>query len=94
LQLWNISTCKMIYEFKGWGSAVRCCVSSPALDTVGIGCSDGKIHVHNLRYDETVVSFSHTTGGPITSLSFRTGMFSHVSVLSWCWHWLILDWLD
>jgi U3 small nucleolar RNA-associated protein 21 len=65
----------MIYEFKGWGSAVRCCVSSPALDTVGIGCSDGKIHVHNLRYDETVVSFSHTTGGPITSLSFRTGMF-------------------
>ncbi|CAK9880713.1 unnamed protein product [Sphagnum jensenii] len=72
LQLWNISTCKMIYEFKGWGSAVRCCVSSPALDTVGIGCSDGKIHVHNLRYDETVVSFSHTTGGPITSLSFRT----------------------
>ncbi|CAM6100981.1 unnamed protein product [Calypogeia fissa] len=72
LQLWNVSTQKMIYEFKGWGSAVRSCVSSPALDVVGVGCGDGKIHLHNLRYDETVVTFTHTSRGPVTALSFRT----------------------
>uniref|UniRef100_A0A0D6QUZ2 Uncharacterized protein n=1 Tax=Araucaria cunninghamii TaxID=56994 RepID=A0A0D6QUZ2_ARACU len=72
LQLWNINTQKKLYEFKGWGSSIQCCVSSPALDVVGIGCSDGKIHVHNLRYDEEVVTFTHTTRGAVTALAFRT----------------------
>lgn len=36
LQLWNISTKKKLYDFKGWESSVRCCVSSPALDMVAI----------------------------------------------------------
>ncbi|KAI5080871.1 hypothetical protein GOP47_0004054 [Adiantum capillus-veneris] len=72
LFLWNISTGKLLYKFKGWGSPIRCCVSSPALDVVGIGCGDGKIYVHNLRFDETVTTFSHTTRGSVTALSFRT----------------------
>ncbi|XP_027113834.1 U3 small nucleolar RNA-associated protein 21 homolog isoform X1 [Coffea arabica] len=72
LQLWNISTRKKLYEFKGWKSSISCCVSSPALDVVGIGCADGKIHVHNIRYDEEIVSFSHSTRGAVTALSFRT----------------------
>lgn len=69
-----MNTRKKLYEFKGWGSSIRCCVSSPALDVVGIGCSDGKIHVHNLRYDEEIVTFMHSTRGAVTALSFRTGM--------------------
>nr|ATG70826.1 WD-40 repeat family protein [Callitropsis vietnamensis] len=72
LQLWNINTQKKLYEFKGWASSIRCCVSSPALDVVGIGCADGKIHVHNLRFDEEVVTFTHTTRGAVTALAFRT----------------------
>lgn len=72
LQLWNISTKKKLYEFKGWKSSICCCVSSPALDVVAIGCGDGKIHVHNIRYDEEVVSFSHSTRGAVTALSFST----------------------
>ncbi|XP_027106936.1 U3 small nucleolar RNA-associated protein 21 homolog isoform X2 [Coffea arabica] len=72
LQLWNVSTKKKLYEFKGWKSSISCCVSSPALDVVGIGCADGKIHVHNIRYDEEIVSFSHSTRGAVTALSFRT----------------------
>ncbi|GBG70074.1 hypothetical protein CBR_g5707 [Chara braunii] len=72
LQLWNIVSKKVIYEFKGWGSAVRCCVSSPALDVVGLGCANGCIHVLNLKYDETVMTLVHTTKGPVTALSFRT----------------------
>ncbi|KAL1539962.1 U3 small nucleolar RNA-associated protein 21 isoform X1 [Salvia divinorum] len=72
LELWNISTKKKLYEFKSWSSAISCCVSSPALDLVAVGCSDGKIHVHNIRYDEEVVNFSHSTRGSVTALSFST----------------------
>ncbi|XP_042008397.1 WD repeat-containing protein 36-like isoform X2 [Salvia splendens] len=72
LQLWNISTKKKLYEFKSWSSAISCCVSSPALDVVAVGCSDGKIHVHNIRYDEEVVTFSQSTRGSVTALSFST----------------------
>ena len=75
LQLWNISAKKKLYEFKGWKSSICCCVSSPALD-VAVGCSDGNIHVHNIRYDEEVVTFSQTTRGAVTALSFRTGKIS------------------
>ncbi|KAK3023814.1 hypothetical protein RJ639_044738 [Escallonia herrerae] len=72
LQLWNISTKKKLFEFKGWKSAISCCVSSPALDVVAVGCANGKIHVHNIRYDEEIVNFSHSTRGAVTALSFST----------------------
>lgn len=74
LQLWNVSTKKKLYEFKGWNSAIHCCVSSPALHVVAVGCSDGTIHIHNLLYDEEVVSFTHSTRGAVTALSFRTDL--------------------
>lgn len=73
LQLWNISTKKKLYEFKGWNSAITSCVSSPALDVVAVGCADGKIHIHNIRYDEELVTFTHSTRGAVTALSFSTG---------------------
>ncbi|XP_050373061.1 uncharacterized protein LOC126790760 [Argentina anserina] len=72
LQLWNISTKKKLYEFKGWESSICSCVSSPALDVVAVGCADGKIHVHNIRYDEELVTFTHSTRGAVTALSFST----------------------
>ncbi|KAH9805535.1 WD REPEATS REGION domain-containing protein [Citrus sinensis] len=72
LQLWNISTKKKLYEFKGWGSSISSCVSSPALDVVAVGCSDGKIHVHNVRYDEELVTFTHSMRGAVTALAFSS----------------------
>ncbi|WOK92769.1 WD repeat-containing protein 36 [Canna indica] len=72
LQLWNISTKKKLFEFKGWNSYVCCCVASPALDVVAIGCSDGTIHIHNVLYDEELVSFTHSTRGAVTALAFRS----------------------
>jgi U3 small nucleolar RNA-associated protein 21 len=62
-----------VYDFKGWVSPVTCCVASPALDIVAVGCADGTIHLHNLRFDEERMSFSHSIRGAVTSLSFRTG---------------------
>lgn len=79
LQLWNISTKTKLYEFKGWNSSVCSCVSSPALDVVAVGCADGKIHVHNIRYDEELVTFSHSMRGSVTALSFSTGIIHIVS---------------
>lgn len=37
-----------------------------------MGCADGKIHVHNIRYDEEIVTFTHSTRGSVTALSFST----------------------
>ncbi|ONK70376.1 uncharacterized protein A4U43_C05F33080 [Asparagus officinalis] len=71
-QLWNISTKKKLYEFKGWNSSIYCCVSSPALDVVAVGCADGTIHIHNVRYDEEIVSFTHSTRGAVTALAFSS----------------------
>lgn len=72
LQLWNVNTKKKLYDFKGWNSPITCCVSSPALDVVAVGCADGKIHVHNIRYDEELVTFTHSMRGAVTALSFST----------------------
>ncbi|KAF5822356.1 putative transcription factor WD40-like family [Helianthus annuus] len=72
LQLWNINTKTKIYDFLGWNSSIHCCVSSPALDVVAVGCADGKIHVHNILVNEEIVTFSQSTRGAVTSLSFRT----------------------
>ncbi|KAK7286622.1 hypothetical protein RJT34_21751 [Clitoria ternatea] len=72
MQLWNINTKKIIYEFKGWNSSISCCVSSPALDVVAVGCTDGTIHVHNLLYDEELITFTHSTRGSVNALSFST----------------------
>lgn len=41
LQLWNFSTGRRLFEFKGWGAGVRCLAPSPALDVVGVGLADG-----------------------------------------------------
>ncbi|KAL8543424.1 hypothetical protein ACS0TY_004096 [Phlomoides rotata] len=46
-------------------------ISSPALDVV-VGCSDGKIHVHNIRYDEEIVTFTNSARGAVTALAFST----------------------
>ncbi|KAK9671649.1 hypothetical protein RND81_12G045000 [Saponaria officinalis] len=71
-QLWNVNTKKKLYDFKGWNSPISCCISSPALDVVAFGCADGKIHVHNVRFDEEIVTFTHSTRGAVTALSFST----------------------
>ncbi|GAQ79609.1 WD repeat-containing protein [Klebsormidium nitens] len=72
LQLWNISSRQMVFQFDGWKSPVRCAVPSPALDVVGVGLADGRVIVHNLKFNETVMTLTHTFGGPVNALSFRT----------------------
>lgn len=70
LQLWNVVSEKMLYEFKGWNSSITCIVQSPIDDVVGIGFEDGYIRVYNIKYDEIIVKMLQDYG-PVTSLTFR-----------------------
>ena len=45
------------------------------MDVVAVGLQSGKVIVHNLKFDETVMSFTQDWG-PVTSLTFRTGVLT------------------
>ncbi|XP_068623262.1 WD repeat-containing protein 36 [Battus philenor] len=70
LQLWNMRTSKLVYTFDGWESAVTVTEPAPAVDVVAIGLANGKIILHNLRYDQTIMDFTHDWG-MVSCLSFR-----------------------
>ena len=71
MQLWNIKSRKLIYEFNsGFGAAVSCIAQSPVVDVVAVGLSNGKIILHHLKQDETLFSFQQE--GRVTAISFRT----------------------
>ncbi|XP_068190775.1 WD repeat-containing protein 36 [Antennarius striatus] len=71
LQLWNIKTSKLLFTFPGWSAGVTAMQQSPAVDVVGIGMATGRIVIHNIRLDETLMSFTQDWG-PVCSLTFRT----------------------
>lgn len=71
LQIWNLKTNKLIYTFDGWNSPVVVLEQAPAPDVMAIGLADGRIILHNLKFDETVVEFKQDWG-KVTGISFRT----------------------
>ncbi|XP_072309482.1 WD repeat-containing protein 36 isoform X1 [Eucyclogobius newberryi] len=71
LQLWNVKTSKLVFSFPGWSCGVTVLEQSPAVDVVGVGTATGRIFMHNIRLDETLMSFTQDWG-PITALAFRT----------------------
>ncbi|XP_055015876.1 WD repeat-containing protein 36 [Boleophthalmus pectinirostris] len=71
LQLWNVKTSSLVFSFSGWGCGVTALEQSPAVDVVGVGTATGRIIIHNIRLDETLMSFTQDWG-PITALAFRT----------------------
>ncbi|KAG7212982.1 hypothetical protein KM043_002322 [Ampulex compressa] len=71
LQLWNLSTSKMIHTFKGWNTPITALEQAPAIDVMAIGLSDGRIILYNIKFDETVFELVQDWGAVI-SISFRT----------------------
>jgi U3 small nucleolar RNA-associated protein 21 len=41
---------------------------------VGIGFADGRVLLHNLKFDQTLAAFQQADGA-VTALSFRTGIY-------------------
>ncbi|CAO3616505.1 unnamed protein product [Cunninghamella blakesleeana] len=70
MQLWNIRTNNMIYQFKSFGSAISCLVQSPVIDVVAIGLLDGTVLLYNIRADEKIDSIRQDDR--VTAISFRT----------------------
>ena len=58
MELWNIRTQKRVYAYTSWGAGVTALEQSPAVDVVGVGLSDGRIVLHNLKFDETLITFN------------------------------------
>ncbi|XP_015522612.1 WD repeat-containing protein 36 [Neodiprion lecontei] len=71
LQIWNLKSAKMIYTFKGWSSPVSVLEQAPAVDVIAIGLANGKIVLHNIKYDESIVEFIQDWG-LVTSIAFRS----------------------
>ncbi|CAG0923391.1 unnamed protein product [Notodromas monacha] len=79
-QLWNLRTGKMVHAFKGWNSCINVVEQAPAVDVVAFGLKDGRIILHNIKLDETIMTFTQETltasfgvsGAEVTALSFRT----------------------
>lgn len=88
LLLLNVRSGKVVHEFSCVGSkkkaqdtTVTALEQSPAVDTIAVGTSNGKVHLINLRHDKTLFTLSHkprdiSAFAPkavrITSISFRT----------------------
>ena len=73
-EIWNISTGKCLYGIpppKASCGAVTALQPTPALSVVAIAYADGSLIIHDIEYDETILSF-HQSHFPITSVSFRT----------------------
>ncbi len=73
-EIWNISTGRCVYAIpppKASSGAVNALQPTPALSNVAIAYADGSLVIHDIEYDEAILSF-HQSPFPITSITFRT----------------------
>ncbi|CAG9772941.1 unnamed protein product [Ceutorhynchus assimilis] len=90
MQLWNLSKVKMVYSFKGWDSGVSCIEQAPAIDVVAVGLVTGRIILHNLKFDESIMEFQQDWG-LVTSISFRSDEHPIMATGSTCGHIVFWD---
>ncbi|KAI8868541.1 YVTN repeat-like/Quino protein amine dehydrogenase [Ramicandelaber brevisporus] len=70
LQLWNIKTRTLVYEFAKLSSPITCLVQAPAIDIIAIGQLDGTITLFNAKLDTRL--FDVHQSGKVTAITFRT----------------------
>ncbi|KRZ30000.1 Protein sidekick -like protein [Trichinella pseudospiralis] len=70
LRLFNVRTSRVVYEFQGWHSPVVVMQQSPVINVIAIGLANGQIFVHNLKTDQTLLTFRQNDG-PVLALAFR-----------------------
>lgn len=75
----NVRSGKVLYQTKVTkdDASITCLASSPAVDVIGIGFSNGIAAIHNIRLDERIVDFStNTTRTGVGSNSLESGVTS------------------
>ncbi|KAI9136584.1 Utp21 specific WD40 associated putative domain-containing protein, partial [Paraphysoderma sedebokerense] len=70
MQIWNIRTNNLIYEFQAFPSGITALAQSPVVDVIAIGQLDGSITLHNIKLDESIMTLQQE--GRATAVSFRT----------------------
>ncbi|KAJ2162414.1 rRNA-processing protein utp21 [Coemansia sp. RSA 552] len=70
MQVWNIQTRRLLYEFKSFGSGISCLEQAPAIDVLAVGLLDGRVLLHNVKKDRPVMQLAQE--GRVTAVSFRT----------------------
>jgi U3 small nucleolar RNA-associated protein 21 len=70
MQLWNVKTNELIYQFETYPWSILSLAQSPVVDVVAIGLQDGSIHLRNLKYDQELFSFRQDD--QVIALAFRT----------------------
>lgn len=73
MMIMNIRVGKVVYEFAGYGSAVRIVENSPAEDVVAVGLEDGRVLLVDVSRDKVMFTLSmDSTHTPVTAMAFRT----------------------
>ncbi len=53
LAVWNLQSCKQRFCSAAFaGRAVSCLATSPAVDVLAVGFADGRIALHNIKFDK------------------------------------------
>ncbi|KAI8834318.1 WD40-repeat-containing domain protein [Chytridium lagenaria] len=68
LQLWNIHSKKMLFQFPSFDSPITALENTLALDVISVGCADGSIYFLNIRTATILQSFLQQ--GRVTGLAF------------------------
>ena len=71
LQLWNIRSMNLIYEFPSFGSAISVLIQAPSIDVIAIGLIDGRIIIYDIKLAEEIMQFKQE--GRVNAITFRTG---------------------
>lgn len=75
MRIINFKTGKLIHEFgKLFDSEITVLEQSPAADIVAVGFKNGRIILHNIKFDETLQMYMQDS--PVTSIAFRFLFFS------------------
>ncbi|XP_050439383.1 WD repeat-containing protein 36 [Adelges cooleyi] len=70
MQLWNIKTGALVHEFTGWpGVHITSLEPAPAEDIIAVGLHDGRIILHNLKFDVTKTVYTQEWGA-VTGIAF------------------------
>lgn len=78
LQLWNIRSLSLIYEFPSFGSSITVLEQAPTVDVIAIGLLDGRIIIYDIKSAEEIMKFKQE--GKVTAISFRTGKHIFLTV--------------
>uniref|UniRef100_A0A183BPF7 WD_REPEATS_REGION domain-containing protein n=1 Tax=Globodera pallida TaxID=36090 RepID=A0A183BPF7_GLOPA len=74
MRLWNLCSGRLVHEFPvcdTFNASITVLEQSPAVDVIGVGLTDGRILLRNIKFDKLICSFRHGCA-QITALAFRT----------------------